>query len=291
MSINAPIVVAVDGSEQALAAVRWATTAAARHRRPLRIVSAMPPFAPQFTLSALSLEDAAVRAARKFAEESITTAGEMAAEIAPDLQITGAILEGKPALVLRDVSSRAHMLVVGRRGLSGVRGLLMGSVSTDAAAHADCPVVVVTGDDYRPDGPVVVGVDGSPVSTAAIAEAFRQASVRDTRLIAVHTYGGFSEAAFYSDDIDRVLTQLREEAAEALGSQLAGYREEHPDVTVEPVVREGGAAESIRELSHDAQLVVMGSRGRGGFRGLVLGSTSQAVLHVAHCPVMVVHSA
>ncbi|MGB3695919.1 MAG: universal stress protein [Gordonia sp. (in: high G+C Gram-positive bacteria)] len=288
MSGQLPVVVAVDGSEHALNAVRWAARTAALVDAPLQVISVTPPYVMQFSLTSAYAADTFVNAARNFAEAAVATAAEEAAAAAPKVAVTTEIIEGAPALTLRDVSHRARLLVLGRRGLGGVRGLLMGSVSTDAVAHANCPVVVISGATPE-SGPVVVGVDGSPVSTAAIGAAFEWADWLRSPLTAVHTYGGTTGAAFYPDEFERLVRQLREEAAEALGSQLAGYRENHPDVTVEPVVREGPPAEAIADLAETAQLVVLGSRGRGGFRGLVLGSTSQAVLQTAACPVMVVH--
>jgi len=225
-------------------------------------------------------------AARAFAEGALDVAREIAREVAPGVTESGEVLDGRPQLVLRQLSSRAHMLVLGRRGLGGVRGLLLGSVSTDVSAHADCPVVVVP-EAPRTSGPVVVGVDGSRVSAAAIEEAFAQASIIGVPLIAVHTYNGYPGIA----DVDRLeqgRRQLADEAHESLGSQLAGCLGDYPDVAVENVVTMENPAEQVIASAADAQLIVLGSRGRGGFRGLLLGSTSQAVLHVAHCPVMIV---
>ena len=287
--IGQTIVVAVDGSERALNAVRWAARTAQRRRRTLEVVSAVPPLTPQFNLAGVALEEAAGRTAMEFAERATETAAEVAAESAPGVSVQRRVIPGKPALVLRDLSSRAELLVVGRRGLGGVRGLLMGSISTDAAAHSDCPVVVVPGDELRSSGPVVVGVDGSPLSTAAIRQAFVYADLLETSVTAVHGYVGFSSQAFYTQG-DHIIEQLRDEAVEQLGSQLAGHSEDHPDVPVRSVATTARPADEIARLAEDAQLVVMGSRGRGGFRGLVLGSTSQAVLHVAKCPVMIVHN-
>ena len=286
MPVNAPIVVAVDGSEQASNAVRWVARAAVRANRPLHIVSAVAPPAAAFTLAAVSVAQSAATAGRAFAETAVELAKGLAEDTADGVTVTGEVIEGKPALALRDISSRAHNLVVGKRGLGGVSGLLLGSVSTHVAAHAECPVVVVS-DTLPTSGPVVVGVDGSPTSTDAIAQAFAQAAILNATLVAVHSYGGFSSAAFY-DAGEKVLRQLHDEAEETLGAQLAGYGEDYPDVIVEHVITADAPSTRIAELSAQAQLVVMGSRGRGGFRGLLLGSTSQAVLHVADCPVMVV---
>lgn len=289
MATNTAVVVAVDGSKQALVAVRWAARTAKRANRPLHIVSASPGLAPRFSLRPLSAEEEIHRAAKEYADRATSEAAEAAEKAAPGVRTERDVIEGKPSLVLRQVSSRAYLLVVGRRGLGGVRGLLMGSVSTDVAAHADCPVVVVPAEGGSAEGPVVIGVDGSPVSTEAIEQGFQQAEFLDTSVTAVHAYGGFSGQAYFADS-RAVLTRMREEAEEALGSQLAGHREDHPDVQVESVVTTGHPAEQISELSEQAQLVVLGSRGRGGFRGLVLGSTSQAVLQVAACPVMIISS-
>lgn len=280
----APIVAAVDGSEPALNAVRWAAAAAVRQNRPLNLVSVVEPPILGFG-AAIALHQSYADASRAFAEGALDIARGVAREVAPNVVESGEILDGRPPLVLRQLSSRAHLLVLGRRGLGGVRGLLLGSVSTDVSAHADCPVVVVPADPGT-SGPVVVGVDGSPLSTGAIDQAFAQASLLDAPLIAVHTYGG--PGLSHVDRFQDERRQLTEEAREGLGSQLAGHRGDYPDVNLESVVVMANPAEQIVASAAGAQLIVLGSRGRGGFRGLLLGSTSQAVLHVATFPVMVV---
>ena len=290
MAAGKSIVVAVDGSQEALNGVRWAATAAHRSGRPLTVLGAVPPPTPQFNLAGVDLEEAAREAAESFADNVTQIAAELAAEVAPELTIERKLVHGKPGLVLREASSHADLLVMGRRGLGGVQGLLMGSISTYVVAHADCPVVVVPDEEAAKasDGPVVVGVDGSSVSTAAIAEAFALASFLGAPLTAVHSYGDVAEE-FSAAVGAGVLERLREEAEESLCSQLAGYREDYPDVAVTPIVTTESPTRELSRLSVQAQIVVVGSRGRGGFRGLVLGSTSQGVLHVAESPVMIVH--
>ena len=283
--LNAPIVTAVDGSALALDGVRWAALAAQRENRPLRVVSVVEPPILQYG-SAIAMAQAYADASRAFAEGALDIARDVIGEAAPGVDATVEILDGRPALVLRELSSRAHLMVLGRRGLGGVTGLLLGSVSTDVVAHADCPVVVVP-ESPRTSGPVVVAVDGSPVSSAAIDAAFEQASFLQAPLIAVHTYGGNAGAAYF-DRLHDERQQLTDEAHEALGSQLAGALGDYPDVSVTTAVTTEAPATQILESAADAQLIVMGSRGRGGFRGLLLGSTSQSVLQVATCPVMVV---
>ena len=163
-------------------------------------------------------------------------------------------------------------------------------MSTAVAAHAHGRVVVVAG--AGGDGPVVVGVDDSPISDAAVAEAYRQASLRNATLIAVHTWTPLDADALHGygiepDEIER----MSQDAVEAVAERLAGYASEYPDVKVErKVLPEEPAKALLDAAGEDAQLIVVGSRGRGGFRGLLLGSTSQKVMHQAHSPVMVVRN-
>ncbi|MYR07180.1 universal stress protein [Gordonia sp. SID5947] len=286
-TLDVPIVAAVDGSERSLGALRWAAAAADREKRPLNIVQALEKPTAEIARGAV-FKRGVVDALRADAEKSVREATALVEELAPGVTATGHVVDGKPALVLREVSGHAHLLAMGTRGLGGVQGLLLGSVSTNVTAHADCPVVVV-GDDSPVTGPVVVGVDGSPVSKSAIVLALQQAALLNTSVVAVHSYPGFTSQMFYGE-AEQLLRQLHEEATELIGEQLAGHRDDQPDVEVETVVAAQPAAQCILEAARDAQLVVLGSRGRGGFRGLLLGSTSRAVLHVAPCPVMIVRS-
>ncbi|GAA12115.1 universal stress protein [Gordonia alkanivorans] len=286
---TAPIVVGVDGSDCALMAVRWAAAAASRENRPLLVLSAVGIFPGAYAPTAMMTSDVVVEAMQSDARRAVEAGTAVAKETAPDVPVDGTVVGGSPVLALRHASAQAHSLVVGRRGVGGVRGLLLGSVSNDAAIHAECPVIVVGGPSPTA-GPVVVGVDGSPTSTAAIGHAFRQADLLQTSLLAVHTFGGFSGTAFYGDQ-HQIIRQLRDEAEELLGEQLAGYPEDYPDVKIERRVEIGSPADALVDAAETAQLVVVGTRGRGGIRGLLLGSTSRAVLQVAQCPVMVTHTA
>ena len=172
------------------------------------------------------------------------------------------------------------MIVVGSRGLGGFSGLLLGSVGVQLAAHAGCPVVVVRRDG-RADGPeagrVVVGVDGSHDADRAMRFAFEQASFRGVGLTAVHTYiwpdstgpGDMLPLVYDEDD-------LRDDERRLLAESVAGWTDKFPDVDVRRSVVRGTAAGVLTHLSHGAELLVVGSRGRGGFTGLLLGSVSQA---------------
>lgn len=198
------------------------------------------------------------------------------------------VVPGSDAQVLIDVSKEADMIVVGRRGLGALEGLLLGSTSFALVHHSHCPVVVLHdgGDEVGPmppaSAPIVVGVDGSPASEQAVSIAFEEASFRNVELIAVHTW--MNPADFY---VDFDSTAAADQASEELAQRLAGWGERYPDVVVRRVVGQDNPAHRLIEESRDAQLLVVGSRGRGGFAGMLLGSVSWAVAQAARVPVMV----
>jgi nucleotide-binding universal stress UspA family protein len=197
-----------------------------------------------------------------------------------------------PAHALVDASSTADLVVMGARGLGKVRGLLMGSVSSRVTSRSHCPVVVVreAPRESTAEPRVVVGVDGSEDSTAAVRFAFEAAARRGAGLTVVHTWDvdvdSTSAALTWVVDSQEADEQERTVVAET----LAGYAAEFPTVDVRRhVVRGHPVAELVRQ-SEDADLLVVGTRGRGAVKGLVLGSVSHSVLHDARCPVAVVGS-
>jgi nucleotide-binding universal stress UspA family protein len=205
------------------------------------------------------------------------------------IEVEQQLVVGFPIAVLTAESERAQLVVIGDRGLGGVTGLLLGSVAAGLGAHAKSPLVVVRGDqDPDPEAPVVVGVDGSPLSEAALAFAYEAAAARGVPLVAVHTW----REAVGDLDVASVLDwdAVETEEAELLAERLAGWGEKYPDVPVRRVVTKDRPAHTLVERSRGAQLVVVGSRGRGSFTGLVLGSVSHAVLYRSHCPVAVVRA-
>ncbi|WP_050792877.1 universal stress protein [Gordonia neofelifaecis] len=285
--LNSPVVAAVDGSAGATDALRWAARAAARENRRLRIISVAEvvtgAYAPGAAMGLAMVRDAVRAEAQRAVDEALA----LTQELAPDVSAYGHVIEGAPSLVLRAVSSRAHLVVVGSRGLVGAKSLLLGSVSADLTAHANCPVVVVPGPPPR-SGPVVVGLDGSPLSQQAATVAFQQADLLDEQLVAVYAYGGSPRGLLHHGG-DRLIDDMRLDAEELVSEQLAGNVVDHPDVRVSRIAAVDTPARRILDVGRDAQLIVIGSRGRGGFQGLLLGSTSQAVVQVAPCPVIVVH--
>jgi nucleotide-binding universal stress UspA family protein len=171
--------------------------------------------------------------------------------------------------------------------------MLAGSTAVSLAAHAHCPVAVIRtpGPDQPSSagGPVVAGVDGSPTSDAVLQIAFDQASVRGADLVAVHTWTEFSSDSEYAYAhqfiVDWDAIDTREQ--ELLAERMAGWQERYPDVAVRRVVSRDRPVRCLLEQAADARLLVIGSRGRGGFTGMLLGSTSQALIYHAPCPLIV----
>jgi nucleotide-binding universal stress UspA family protein len=282
---GSPVVVGIDGSVAALEAARWAAREAERRRTGLRLVSAFG------WRSSGHIGDPGLGAGyRTVMLEStraeVAEAAAAAAEAAPGVEITDEVVDGFPIPVLTAESQRAELVVVGDRGLGGFTGLLIGSVAVALAAHAACPVVVVRGELPSPRGPVVVGVDGSPTSEAALAFAFEAAAVRQVPLVAVHAWMDYVADAAVWQLVDWEAVEADE--CRLLADQLAGWAEKYPHVEVRRTVVKDRPAHALLGQCTGAQLVVVGSRGRGGFTGLVLGSVSHAVLHHAPCPVAVV---
>jgi nucleotide-binding universal stress UspA family protein len=285
-SPSAPVVVGVDGSDSSLAAVRAAVREAAFRGRPLRVVHAFVWPLVHAPMAGLPIEtpDAGLR---HDAEQIVRDAVAEAAKLEPDLAVTGEVITGGAAATVVAESRDAVLVVLGDRGLGGFTGLLLGSIAVQAAAHGACPVLVVRGDG-RPAGPVVVGVDGSSTSDAAIGLAFEEAAARNAELVAVHFWtgpistgpGDMLPLVYDYDDVEADEVRL-------LAESLAGWRERYPDVSVTRRVIRGHPAPGLVEESAQAQLIIVGARGRGGFAGLLLGSVSQALIHHAHCPVAI----
>jgi nucleotide-binding universal stress UspA family protein len=297
----AAIVVGVDGSPASVHAVDWATREALSQNCPLRIVHAFlwplynvplgpPPFGPP---------DAGFE---HFAERILAHAADRARRAAPGLDVSTSLPVRAPAAALIEASHDAALVVVGHRGLGGFAGLLLGSVGVQTAAHAACPVVVVRGsypgetsDNGRgrpgPAGHVVVGVDGSDLSSLAVDFAFAHAALHGLGVVAVHAYRGPTVTApdqprIAAYDID----DLQEDHTRLLADALAGYRDKYPDVPVQEKIVPGRSAAALVAESNSAALTVVGSRGRGGFSGLLLGSTSQSALHHACSPIAIVRA-
>ena len=289
------VVVGVDGSASAQGALAWAAMTASARRCPLRIIHTFT--VPTFTVPLLSsapdmipIRDLTVDL-RSVADWVLAESESSARYLAPDIKITRELFVAGAAPTLLSQAHDAELLVLGSRGIGGFRGLLVGSVSTAVAAHARCPVVVV-----RPhrDGTafpafrtarIVVGVDGSDVSAAAIRFAYHEAVRRRVGLLTVHAVPPTRQQSSL-----RVPPHVVEQVEEQLfAAAMESKRVLDPRVDLEMKVVHGHPAQALIDASDAAGLVVVGSRGHGGFAGMLVGSVSQAVLQHAACPVAVVH--
>ncbi|WBB68395.1 universal stress protein [Micromonospora sp. WMMD812] len=287
LKTGAPVVVGVDGSAAALDAVRVAAREAAYRRRPLRIVHAFI-----WPLMRVSVGPApggpADGGLRHQAERYVAEAVAEAEAVASEVPVTGAVVDGAATAVMLAESREAALVVLGHRGLGGFAGLLIGSVTVQVSAQAPCPVLVVRGEP-RADGPVVVGVDGSDMSTEAVGVAFEEAAYRDAPLVAVHAWL-FPAPAGPGDILPLVydVDEYGDEVKRVLAESVAGYTERYPQVAVQHRVVRGTPAHVLANESTTAQLVVVGAHGRGAVGGLLLGSVSHAVLHHSHAPLVIV---
>lgn len=280
------ILVGYDGSADAAVALNWALDEAGRSGRPVRLAYVFewltvtgwigPGVAPGVWPD---------EAARQQVEELVRKAAADAAAERPGLTVHGEVFDGPPALVLQERSAEAGMLVLGSRGHGGFGGLLAGSTAVSVTAHAHCPVVVVRDGQAATSGPVVVGSDGSESALRALGFAVERAAQRDVPLRVMRAWKPPGER-WVPPDFDPEQAAASERAAAE--AELAPWRESFPDVPVEIEAVPGSASALLVEASRSAQLVVVGSRGRGGLRGMLLGSVSQQLIQHSHCPVAVV---
>jgi nucleotide-binding universal stress UspA family protein len=261
------ILVGVDGSEPSNAAVVWAAREAAMRHVPLTLihmVNAAVPMYPEMPLSMGMVAEDIVGSARPV-------------PISTELKCS------PPVPTLVQLSADAEMLVVGSHGRSALGRGLLGSVSAGVVRRANCPVAVIR-DEHAPAGaPVVVGIDGSPASELATAIAFEEASRRGAELKAVHAWSDIEAVELPGLD----WTIFKEDADRILAERLAGWQEQFPDVTVRRVVVCDRPARQLIKQAESAQLVVVGSHGRGAVGTMLLGSVSNAVLHSTSTPVIV----
>ncbi|MFI7120108.1 universal stress protein [Amycolatopsis sp. NPDC049868] len=270
------IVAGIDGSRSARTAALWAAGAASRRKLPLRLVHVYA--VPLANVPSVLPPAETIRAGfAKLGEGWVSQVREAALTRFPGLVVETAVKEWSAVPALVQESSTARMLVLGSRGLGGFTGPLIGSTAVALAKQGHCPIVVVRG-AWRDDDRIVVGTDGSPASEGALGFGFDEASSRNT---------GLTVARAWSDLPDRVEDDERKSVEE----QVAPWRDKYPEVAVEVVLCRGRAVRALLELGKRAGLLVVGCRGRGGFEGMLLGSTSQALIAHAECPVAVVRPA
>ena len=220
---------------------------------------------------------------RKVLEQAVKIA-EDAVAADHKVSIASEVRGSPPVPTLVEMSEEAEMIVVGSNGRGAFGRVLLGSVSSGVVHGAKCPVAVIRAEaSHTPpsdQAPVLVGIDCSPASELALAIAFEEASFRGVELTALHAW---SDAAVYQ----LPWVDWPEEAERSLAEYLAGWRERYPDVTVNRLLVLDHPGRALIEESESAQLVVVGSHGRGGVAGMLLGSVGNAVVHSVHAPVIV----
>ena len=275
------IVVAYDGSDEAQLALAWSADTARLDGSTLRVVVVGPD--PKHGSGQARDDD----------EHPVQIWAESATRLLDQAAVPGSVvdvLRGSTAQQLLTATDDARLCAIGSRGHSKVGGIWLGSVSQHLARHATCPVAVVRAAQDPQARQILVGVDGSGHSDAALRFACERASLTGESVLAVYGYrhwsrqdGGLGGSPTAHD------TAVVEDADRMLAESVSAVKADYPDLALRTVAWAGGAGTALEQLSAEASLVVVGSRGRGAFEGLLLGSVSQEALHRAACPVVVVH--
>jgi nucleotide-binding universal stress UspA family protein len=285
------VVVGVDGSPAARAALLWAADEAAMRRETLRIVHGMGAAA---RLGAHPLPDRAAveEDLRRRGRSLLAESEEAVRRVRPEVPVVAVLAEEDAPGVILDDARHGDVIVVGSRGLGGIRALMLGSVSARTSSHAPCPVVVVP-DTERPRrrGRIVVGVDGSDSSHRALRFGLREALVSGSEVVVVNSWevplpADVDAAAVDAQSVhEEVFDRQSEEVVAGVLAEVIDDSTEELEISA--VRMQANPVEALLKAGEDADLIVVGSRGRGGVRGLVMGSVSQGVLHHARVPVAV----
>ncbi|ULE33415.1 universal stress protein [Mycobacterium sp. IDR2000157661] len=285
-SRSSAVVVGVDGSEEAAAAVRWAAALAARYGAPLELVSGLPRRRAALTDAAAALRSAAVAQHRESAATILKSAEEDVRSAFGDLDVVTLASDVPVDQLLTEHSRTARMVVLASEEVSAAAAIVVGSTTLAVSAHSACPVVVWRGVDTAPSQqPVVLGVEDAATGPAAFDAAFEFAARVGVGVRAVHTWFRFRPppgliSAFVTD-----WDGLQALQWQGLMSVLEPWTKRYPDVEVTYFVEPEGSTSALLRHAAEAQLVVLGSRRHNALAGAVLGSTSLNLLH--HCPVPV----
>lgn len=286
--LESPVLVGVDGSDEAFRALDWAAVESANHDRALRVVYVRPDEPATWPV------DAAVRPSpSEQGELVLAEARERAAAAHPGLSVSIAQIEGKPPQVLLEESRQARMLVVGREGMGRFAELVFGSVSLAVASRATVPVAVIPASWVRPPEPygrIVCGIDGSQNCRTAAEFAFEIAAERNAELVVAYAW----HQPLNRPDSWPLGTEdphVKADFERALATVIDDLRAKYPDVPVEVVDEVEHPALVLGRQASNADVVVIGGRGHGAVTGMLLGSVAHAIIRHLDRPVIVVHSA
>ncbi|WP_167108163.1 universal stress protein [Mycobacterium sp. DL592] len=283
------VVVGIDGSDSALGAARWVAQYAADHALPLTLLHAIPRLDFHFATQDASTDDAG----GAYADRVLAAAQSAVRATHPDLPIHTAKVKGAVATTLAEASASARLLVV---GTGAAEHRVLGGHVVRVTHRAQCPVVVWRAPVAKRTGkplPVVVGVDESEASSRALAEAFDVARALHAQLTVVHMWE--IDAAVGMGDLGgqgnmdwQLLDLLQTQQRQRMDELVEPFARKYPNAHVTKVFQDIGPAKGLTDLSREAQLVVVGSHGRGRLADSILGSVSQNLIHHAECPVLVV---
>ncbi len=287
------IIVGADGSEPSFQALRWAVHEARRHHAEVQVVSCyLVPGYAGFDGTAIYPSAVDVETLKEAAAQVVGRAADIAAGIDPALVVDRATPMSSPVVGITDAATVGDEIVVGATGHSGLVAGLLGSVAAGVTHRAHVPVIVVPakssvdfGDSMKK---IVVGVDGSPESLVALEWAFNAALLSGAELSVVHAW--LYPYPVSESSPREVRLPMEADAENELQSSLdsLGSRLTDGSVVIHPELREDSAVDALLKESDGADLVVVGSRGRGGFRARLLGSVSRTLVQHASCPVAVI---
>lgn len=290
MSDTSVVTVGVDGSAPSMAALDWAARFALTRDLPLEVLTAAGwpgEYQNYGGYRVAELKDAA----RIDGQKTLDRAVDRVRAALPDLPVSGRVSDETPVRALLEASAFSGLVVVGCRGLTPAAGVILGSVSTAVTAHAECPVVVVRADRLPgPDAPIVAGIDGSDRDAATLEAAFAEADRWAAPLTVAYAWSDVSLIGMFGAAAVPSWIEARREADEMVGRQVATWRTKYPRVRVTTIVRREQPARMLLELAGKAGLVVVGSHGRGGFAGMLIGSVARRLVHHADAPVLVVRT-
>ena len=281
------VVVGFDGSDSSTRAARWAADEARTRGRGVALVQAI---LPPVTTGGLGV---GLPPSLDLIEQLERQAKDQLYAVAATFQgidVTTHIAVGAPSAAMLEASETADLLVIGSRGRGGFKGLLLGSVGAQVAAHSACPVAVIRQTAAEGARSIVVGIDGSPAAEAALAFAFDEASHHGWTVVALHAWDvpSYDLLIVPNGPVPVPLTDVADDEVRLTAEVLAGFRDDYPDVDVEERLVRGPAVQSLVAASANAAMIVIGTHGHGPAMGALLGSVSNGLLHKAKVPGVVV---
>ncbi|MFD5600572.1 universal stress protein [Leucobacter sp. NPDC058333] len=272
--------IGVDGSEQSRVALAWGLARATERGASVELIHVADD-------SFLSESVAFLSEAQQASEQMLQAETVYARELGFAGPIIGTAVVGHPIAEIESASKRVDLVILGAHHGGRFSGSFFGTRAVKVAATSHCPVAVIPKIDPRPNAPVVVGVDGSESSQRAIAFAAEQASLREVPLVAVYAWMPPLTPGLEYLWSEELVESQRAAAEEAMAIGVAGIAQRYPDLEVRREIVQSAPVAALVQAAEHAELLVVGSRGRGGITRLLLGSVSHGVLQALPCPVVV----